>query len=132
MMGYSFDANGIFIKWSPLFKFDTIEELEASTHLAAPSNVTLATIKQGVEVAFDKTYSFKSEESVGQMHDISNYLETIIQLEDNIEANPDDLDSRVNIIKEYANLIDFIDNNTVRRNSSKGLTPVFLYSYNDI
>lgn len=36
-MGYEFDANGIFVGWSPFFNYDSIESLKKSEELPTPN-----------------------------------------------------------------------------------------------
>ena len=55
MMGFSFDDNGKYIGWSPLFNYDSLETLQASEYLPFPTGNT---VESGI-------------------HDVSNYTKAI-------------------------------------------------------
>lgn len=86
VMNFSFDENGEFVKWSPIFDFTSEETIQASFHLPTPNRTYTEILK---EIPKDGNYL-----------DISEQIKTINDLWNN---------NRAEAIKELAKLIELID-----------------------
>ena len=86
IMGLSFDDNGKYRGWSPLFDYSSYKTLKASEKLAAPQAVEYEVSEEGI--------------------DISSELMEVINAEDSLMQNPTNEDLKVNRINAYAKLLD--------------------------
>ena len=53
IMGQSYDSNGVYIKWSPLFDYTDIKTLELSKQLPSPENVNLELTEDGINLNYE-------------------------------------------------------------------------------
>lgn len=49
-MGYEFDANGMFVGWSPFFNFESIQSLKKSEEIPTPNGNTYKYADQGLDI----------------------------------------------------------------------------------
>jgi len=102
-MGYSFDKNGRFLKWSPLFDFSSQETLNASLRLPTSA---------GIQV---------SENDIAIL-DINNDLQEIYYLEQS-GRKAEMIDKYAEVIKKIDEAA--IDNTTTVRTIENTLRPIF-------
>lgn len=103
IMGYSFDKNGRFLKWSPLFDFSSQETLNASLRLPTSA---------GIQV---------SENDIAIL-DINNDLQEIYYLEQS-GRKAEMIDKYAEVIKKIDEAA--IDNTTTVRTIENTLRPIF-------
>lgn len=115
IMGQSYDGNGIYIKWSPLFDYTDATTLALSKQLPAPESLVLTKIETGV--------------------DITTELATILQNTDD-NLIPLDYDKRLVNLRTFISLLRKINksggniNHTI--NESPKLTKLFDLLYHHI
>lgn len=98
IMGQSYDGNGNYIQWSPLFDFTSVDTLTISKQLPTPEKVILTKNDNGI--------------------DITTELETILNNSDeNLE--PINYDARIERLKAFVNVIKKI-------NKAKGLINYYI------
>jgi hypothetical protein len=51
MMGYSFDGNGMYLGWSDLFDFSSVEHITASETLPLPRNIKYKESAAGINIS---------------------------------------------------------------------------------
>lgn len=84
IMGQSYDGNGVYIGWSPLFDYTSLKTLELSKQLPTPEIVNLRQDVNGVDVTFE--------------------LEEILKYTDD-DINPINDDVRVELLKNYVSIL---------------------------
>jgi hypothetical protein len=84
IMGQSYDGNGNYIQWSPLFDFTSVETLAISKQLPTPEKVTLRKSEDGIDVTAE--------------------LEVILKNSDN-NLQPTSYEARVENLKAFVALI---------------------------
>lgn len=84
IMGQSYDSNGVYIQWSPLFDYTDAQTLYLSKQLPTPENFNLELSEEGV--------------------DITNELVTLLQNTDS-NLEPLSYDARLVNLKTYASLL---------------------------
>ena len=63
-MGYGFDDNGKYIKWSDLFDYSSIKTLQASEYLPYPDNVEYKKNDSGIDISEDiKSIAAKTDKA---------------------------------------------------------------------
>lgn len=63
-MGYNFDDNGKYIKWSDLFDYSSIKTLQASEYLPYPDNVEYKKNDSGIDISEDiKSIAAKTDKA---------------------------------------------------------------------
>lgn len=84
IMGQSYDGNGNYIQWSPLFDFTSVETLTISKQLPTPEKVTLRKYEDGIDVTAE--------------------LEVILRNSDN-NLQPTSYEARIENLKAFVSLI---------------------------
>jgi hypothetical protein len=84
IMGQSYDKNGIYIQWSPLFDFTNLTTLTISKQLPSPEFFELTRVPNGVN--------------------ITNELETILSNTDD-DLEPTSLEYRIQNLRTYVQLL---------------------------
>jgi hypothetical protein len=51
IMGHSFDDNGVYIGWSNMFKYSSVEALKASEQLPMPDGTVYTLSDKGVDIS---------------------------------------------------------------------------------
>lgn len=62
IMGQSYDGNGNYIQWSPLFDFTSVETLAISKHLPTPEKVILRKSENGIDVTTELEIILKNSD----------------------------------------------------------------------
>lgn len=86
IMGQSYDGNGVYIQWSPLFDYTSQETLTLSKQLPIPNAVKLVKIDGGIDV---------SEELTILLNNLDDTLEPVSD-----EARVESLKAYINILKK--------------------------------
>ena len=78
MMGYSFDGNGMYLGWSDLFDFSSVDHITASERLPLPKNIKYKELVSGINVSDEVLKVLNSEEnSVQRILQIANLIKKI-------------------------------------------------------
>lgn len=87
IMGQSYDDNGVYIGWSPLFDYTSLETLELSKQLPIPENIDIVQTADGIDI---------NEELIAILNNV----------DDNI--NPISNDVRTTVLQAYINILNKI------------------------
>ena len=80
MMGFAFDDNGKYINWSPLFSYNSVEELQASENLPFPTGKLLQVADDGEDI---KSFEDAINGALNDADRINKYADLILYLNNN-------------------------------------------------
>ena len=63
MMGYSFDGNGMYLGWSDLFDFSSVDHITASERLPLPRNIEYEESYSGINISNEVKQVLNSKEN---------------------------------------------------------------------
>jgi hypothetical protein len=76
IIGCEIDKNGLYVAWSPLFDYSTLETLKASEKLPFPSGKTIMVTNEGWDISdhIDRLKAASATGSVQYLTELSNFL----------------------------------------------------------
>ena len=105
MMGFSFDDNGKYIGWSPLFDYSSLKTLQASENLPFPTGKLVTANENGADVSkllLNINNALDGADRINKYADLLLYINS--NKIDSINASPEVVDI-INKHQDYVNSI---------------------------